>query len=155
MRVPSPGGFDMIRARWRSIAVCCTSFLIAVTASRAAAAQGTINGRITNEAGQPLADARVIVIGGTAAATTAEDGKYSLRNVPAGTFDIQALRVGFQSQKKSVTVTVGVAATADFSMKQAIVQLDEVVTTATGQQRKIELGNSIQTLGDVGKNVET
>ncbi len=36
----------------------------------------------------------------------------------------------------------------------AVAQLDEVVTTATGQQRKVELGNAISTLGDVGKTVE-
>jgi len=64
------------------------------------------------------------------------------------------LHVGYQSQKKTVTVTNGGTTTADFTMKQAIVQLDEVVTTATGQQRKVEIGNAIATLGDVSMKVE-
>ena len=32
--------------------------------------------------------------------------------------------------------------------------LQEIVTTATGQQRRVELGNAIATLGDVAKRVE-
>ena len=40
-------------------------------------------------------------------------------------------------------------------MSAAVVQLQEVVTTATGEQRKVELGNAISTLGDVNKRVET
>jgi TonB-linked SusC/RagA family outer membrane protein len=122
---------------------------------RVAGAQGTINGRISAEGNRPLADVRVIVISTSVSAVTNEEGKYSLKGVPAGRFDIQALHVGFQSQKKTVEVTAGQTITADFEMKQAVVQLDEVVTTATGQQRKVELGNSIQTLGDIGKKVET
>src|SRR6185295_12453175 len=86
-------------------------------------------------------------------AVTGEDGKYTLKNLPNGSVDIQALRVGFRSEKKTVVVS-GPSVTADFVLKQAIAQLDEVVTTATGQQRRVELGNSIQTLGNVAKNVE-
>ena len=50
------------------------------------------------------------------------------------------LRVGFRPQKKQVTVTAGAVVTADFEMSASIVQLDEIVTTATGQQRRVELG---------------
>jgi TonB-linked SusC/RagA family outer membrane protein len=123
-----------------------------MVAPRAVHAQGTITGKVTNEASAPLGDVRVLVIGTSVSAITGEDGKFTLHGVPNGSVDLQALRVGYQSQKK--TVQVSGASTADFVMKQAIVQLDEVVTTATGQQRKVELGNSIQTLGNVAKNVE-
>jgi outer membrane receptor for ferrienterochelin and colicin len=41
-----------------------------------------------------------------------------------------------------------------FQLSIAVAQLDEVVTTATGQQRRVELGNAVSTLGDVGKRVE-
>ena len=50
------------------------------------------------------------------------------------------LRVGFQSQKQTITVAATGTTTADFTMKVAVAQLQEVVTTATGQQRKVELG---------------
>jgi len=134
--------------------ICWTLAIFAVAFARLAPAQGTITGRIVTENSAPLGDARVIVVGTVASTTTNEDGKYALRGVPSGTFDIQALHVGFQSQKKTVTVTAGASIIADLVMKPAVVQLQEVVTTATGQQRKIELGNAIGTFGDVGKHVE-
>src|SRR5262245_31413958 len=116
----------MSRTRWTLFALA----VFAVGISRVAQAQGTITGRITAEGNQPLADARVIVVSTTVSATTNEDGRFTLKGVPSGTFDIQALHVGFQSQKKTVTVSAGASVTADFVMKQAIVQLAEIVTTA-------------------------
>ena len=45
-------------------------------------------------------------------------------------------------------------ATADFVMAAAPVQLDEIVTTATGEQRKLEVGNAVTTI-DAAKITET
>ena len=61
------------------------------------------------------------------------------------------LRVGFQPVKKTITVANGSTTNVDFEMTVAVAQLDEIVTTATGQQRKVELGNAVSTLGNVGK----
>jgi len=135
------------RTRW-------TLAIFAAALPRLALAQGTISGRVTTEGNVPLGDARVIVVSTGASEITGEDGRYTLKNVPSGTVDIQALRVGFQSQKRAITVTAAATTTADIVMKQAVVQLQEVVATATGQQRRIELGNAIGTFGDVGKHVE-
>ena len=137
----------MSRTRW-------TLAIFAAALPRLALAQGTISGRVTTEGNVPLGDARVIVVSTGASEITGEDGRYTLKNVPSGTVDIQALRVGFQSQKRAITVTAAATTTADIVMKQAVVQLQEVVATATGQQRRIELGNAIGTFGDVGKHVE-
>jgi TonB-linked SusC/RagA family outer membrane protein len=119
-------------------------------------AQASLTGRVTaTGTNEPLGDVRVMVIGTSAAASTGADGRYTLRSVSVGTISVRVIRVGYQEQKQSVSVTAGQAATLDFVMVPAIVQLQEIVTTATGQQRKVELGNSIATLGDVGKRVET
>src|SRR5262249_55005896 len=80
---------------------------------------------------------------------------FTLRNVPAGTVQLQALRVGYRSEKQPVTITAGQTTNVTFALTVAVAQLDEVVTTATGQQRRAEIGNAISTLGDVGKTVET
>jgi TonB-dependent SusC/RagA subfamily outer membrane receptor len=144
----------MHRARWRKSVVSGLVVVMALLAGRSAVAQGTITGRVTNEANQPLGDARIIIVGGNAGATTSEDGKYTLRNIAAGSVDLQVFHVGQQAMKRTVVVTNAATVTADFQMKQAIVQLQEIVTTATGEQRKVELGNAISTLGDVGLKVE-
>jgi len=129
---------------------------VALSAPALAAAQsGTITGRVVAASnGQPLAESRVFVVGTQAVATTNADGRYTLRTAP-GTFEVRVIRVGFQEQKKPVTVAANGSAVVDFSMAVAIVKLTEIVTTATGEQRRIELGHSVQTLGDIGNKVET
>ena len=107
----------------------------------AAWAQGTVTGRVTAQGtSEPLSDARVLALGTNAAASTAQDGKYTMHGVRAGTIEVQVLRVGYQPVKKTVTVTAGATVNLDFELPVAIVRLQDVVTTATGQQRKIELG---------------
>jgi TonB-linked SusC/RagA family outer membrane protein len=137
------------------LAASSAAVLLLAAAGSSLAAQGTITGVIT-AAGtqQPLGQSRVLIVGGNVVTTTGDDGKYTLRNVNGGTVTVEALHVGYQSQKKVVTVTNGQVTTADFTMVVAVVQLQEVVTTATGQQRRVELGNTVSTLGDVGKKVE-
>jgi len=121
----------------------------------AAWAQGTVTGRVTAQgSNQPLSDARVLALGTNAAANTDQDGRYTLRGVRSGTIEVQVLHVGYQPLKKTVTVTAGGTATTDFALTTAVVRLQDVVTTATGEQRKIELGHAVATLGDVSTRVE-
>src|SRR5947208_295047 len=112
-----------------------------------ASAQGTITGRITaTGTSEALGDARVLVVGTNAAAETDQNGNYRLTNVRSGNVDVQVLRVGYATQKKTVFVTAGGSQTIDFQMVVAVVKLQEMVTTATGQQRKVELGNALATI---------
>ncbi|MEP6494089.1 MAG: SusC/RagA family TonB-linked outer membrane protein [bacterium] len=115
--------------------------------------QATVSGKVTS-ANQPLADARVLVRGTSLTAQTNAAGQYTLRDVPIGAQSIQVLRVGYRAQTSSVTLAAGDIKTIDFVMDAAIVQLPDIVTTATGQQRRVELGNAVANLGDVTKRVE-
>ena len=117
-----------------------------------AVAQGTVSGRVTAQgSGEPLPESRVAVVGTNLVGLTTGDGRYSIRNVPAGAWTVRVLRVGYQEQKKSVTMTSGQNATLDFVLEQAVVQLSEVVTTATGEQRRVELGNAVSTIDASGR----
>src|ERR1044071_2919463 len=120
----------------------------------AQAQQATISGKITAAGtAQPLVEARVQVVGQSIVGSASADGRYTLRGVPPGTVDIRVIRVGYVEQKKSVTVPPGGTVTLDFTMETAIVKLQEVVTTATGEQRKVELGNTVAVI-DVARRVE-
>lgn len=125
-----------------------------VTPSLVFAQQASISGRVTAQGGEPLPDSRVYLVGSSLTVSTNAEGRYALRGVPVGNVEVRVIRVGYQEQKKSITVVAGTPATLDFAMQQAIVTLQEIVTTATGQQRRSELGNTIATLGDVAKKVE-
>lgn len=131
------------------------ALLAAVFVTTAAQAQGTITGTITTQGtNAPLQDVRVLITGTSLVATSGPDGKYTVRRVPAGTAEVNVLRVGFQAQKKPVRVIDGQTATLDFTMSQSVVQLEEVVTTATGEQRRVEIGNAVDNVA-VSKLTET
>jgi len=143
MKLMRPGG----RVTSAAVAVLLT------TSAAVAAAQGTIRGTVTAEGGVPLVEARVLVVGTSLVAVSGADGKYQIGRVPAGVAEVEVLRVGYQEQKKSVQITNNQAVTVDFSMAQSVVQLEQIVTTATGEQRRVELGNTVANV-DVAKATE-
>ena len=143
----------MTSGRWRLFASIGAALLL-TTAGRRADAQGTITGRVTALTGQALPESRVLLIGTTISASTSDDGRFTLRNVPAGPAQIQVLRVGYKSEKKTVTAAATGSVTADFVLDVAVAQLEEIVTTATGQQRRVELGNAVSTLGNLDTKVQ-
>lgn len=120
----------------------------------AASAQATLRGRIVDEAtAAPLGDARIQIVGTSLAASANADGRYVISNVPAGPVDVRVTHVGHGEQRQAIRVENGSAATLDFALKAAATVLDAVVATATGDQRKAELGNSIATI-DAARRVE-
>src|SRR3954462_15451168 len=129
--------------------------VLATSAAIAQGQQGSITGRITaTGSGEPLQESRVVLVGTSLFATAAQDGRYAIRNVPAGSYTVRVLRVGYEEQKKPVQLAAGEAVTLDFTMTPVVVRLTEVVTTATGEQRRVEQGNAIGTI-DAAKVVET
>lgn len=137
---------------WRPL---LAAFLIPVAPALASAQRATISGRVTTaEGAQPISDSRVSVVGTNITTSSNQDGRYVLAGVPKGNVEVRVLRVGFEAQKKTMTVAAGQQVTLDFSLKAIAIQLQEVVTTATGEQRRVELGSSIATLGNINKRVE-
>ncbi|HMI54737.1 MAG TPA: SusC/RagA family TonB-linked outer membrane protein [Gemmatimonadaceae bacterium] len=123
------------------------SFAIAVFIPALAIAQGT-TGTITGVAreegsGRPVPNARVTVVGTGISVPTRDDGTYIIRGAPAGAQEVRVLALGHAAQKLAVTVPAGGSATLDFTLTQTAIQLEQVVTTATGEQRKSEVGNDI------------
>ena len=149
----------MRSTRASSVGSHISSMLLALAvaiASPADGQQGSITGRVLAAGStQPLVDGRVMVAGTNLMTATNSDGQYTLRNVPAGAAIVRVIRVGYQEGRKAVTVSAGQVSTLDFALERAIVQLQEIVTTATGQQARSELGNAVTTLGDVNARVET
>ncbi len=119
---------------------------------------GSITGKVTDAAGgAPLEAARVLLTGTTTGTsrieTSGREGQYTFRNVVPGAYQLRVLRLGYRPDTGSVAVAEGEGATFDFAMEAAPVQLDEVVSTATGEQRKLEVGNVVSTI-DAAKVAE-
>ncbi len=121
----------------------------------ALAQQGTVAGRVTDQAnGQPLAGARVTLMGTSLIAQTNVEGRYTLSRVPGGQVTVRASAVGFGAASRVVTVNPGETAVVDLALALSPYSLDEVVITSTGDQAKREVGNSIARI-DAAKLVET
>lgn len=146
-------------ATWRRWSVATLAALGLFTASSRAIAQGTsgtITGRVTDAAsGNPLAGAAVRVGTTQLGSQTADDGRYTIRGVPAGTVQLQVNRIGYEAGKITVTVTAGGTATADVKLSQAAFSLSEVVVTVTGAQKKAEIANTVASVDIAAKAEET
>src|SRR5689334_23245626 len=129
--------------------------LVGVTPPCAAQGQqGVLTGLVVDQAdGSPLESARVLLSGTSQIQTTNREGRFTFRDVAPGTREIRVLRVGYKPAVQTVAVVAGQTATLSFSLTPAAVQLDELVTTATGEQRKLEIGNTVTTI-DAAKVAE-
>ncbi len=90
-------------------------------------AQTTVNGSVSDDSGQPLPGANVIVVGTTTGTVTDFDGKFTLTVNQAPPFSIQASSVGFASLTAEVTTN---PQTIDFVLKEGT-ELDEIVISAS------------------------
>ncbi len=105
---------------------------------------GGISGRISDaSSGQPIPSAQVTIVGTTLVTQTNDSGRYTLRAVRPGAAEVRVLRVGYSEQRSSVNVVAGQTATLDLRMQAVTLTLSPVVTTATGDQRRVEVGNAI------------
>ncbi len=115
-----------------------------MVASAAQAQRGSIRGRVTEEGNdRPIPQTQVGIVGSTIGALTDGDGRYVLNSVAPGQVTVRVVRIGYGGQSKTVTVAAGETATVDFQLASVAMKLNPIVTTATGQQRRIEVGNAI------------
>lgn len=111
----------------------------------AQAGTGVVEGRVTQaDNGRPVSTARVLVVGTSLRAETNEAGEFRIAGVPARQVELRARLIGFSPLSKTVVVTPGEIARADFQLSQSALQLDQVVVTGTGQQVEArKLGNTV------------
>lgn len=93
---------------------------------------GKISGRVVDaETGEGLPGVNVVIVGSTQGATTDVDGYYSILQVKPGTHDLRASFVGYTVvTTEGVRVVVDKTTTVDFSLRESVVEGDEVVVTA-------------------------
>jgi iron complex outermembrane receptor protein len=133
---PSPA-----HARRRSLpGLLLTLALTLVTAppAHAQTQTGRITGIVTDSSRLPVPGAQVRVVGTTAAATSDEDGRFTIPNIAPGTYTVRVQRVGQQPQTvPNVTVRAGADTRVDVVMSHAVVSLAGVVVSASRRTEKI------------------
>ena len=126
--------------KWLTIVLVClmTSFTIN--------AQTSVTGTVTDEAGEPLVGASVVVPGTTVGASTDIDGNFKL-NVAQGK-KIRVSYVGYVSKEVEVK-----GSHLNIALKEDNEVLDEVVVIGYGTMKKKDLTGSITTVNSKDLNV--
>ncbi len=121
-------------------ALAAAALLLGLAASAAWAQTGTISGKVTDaRGGFPVGGARVQAITGTTIAASTisrEDGTYRL-TVPAGSYTVGVLRIGYAPARvANVTVTAGGTTATDVQLTETATELNPVVTVASRKEEK-------------------
>lgn len=96
----------------------------------------TVSGRVSGNDGASLSMASVTIEGLNRGEVADVNGVYRITDIPAGTYSISTIVVGYKKQTKEITVKAGQNATLDFSLEEEIHGLEEV--TITGEKSKAQ-----------------
>lgn len=88
---------------------------------------GTIQGRVLEKAtGAPLENVNVYVSGTTWGTATDKNGYFKIKALPAGTHEVVASIIGYESQTGVVTLREGQSYNIEFKLKEAHYELESV-----------------------------
>ena len=115
----------------RTFAFAAVALAVGATALHAQAT-GKVEGRVNDEAGAPIANASVTIIGTAFTALTNPQGYYFINNVPAGTYEMRAAFIGYRALRAAgVRVLAGQTLTQDFSLTATTVELPDLTVSTT------------------------
>src|SRR5256885_7459477 len=118
---------------------------MAEQAGSAAPETGVIAGVVTaQETGVALAEVRVSVLGTNLAATADHEGRFSIAQVPPGTYRLQARLIGYSvAQVADIVVGAGQTVNASIRLQPLPVALQEVVVVGYGTQVRRDVTGSV------------
>ena len=128
-------------------------FLITLCAAATvsfAGVTGILAGKVTDQEGNPVAGATVRVIGTTRGAMTKLDGKYTVININAGSYDVRVTAVGFDTVTKRVSIVADQTLTLNVSLSSGGgVQMKVIDVSAEREMvRSTDIGTTRVTKGE-------
>lgn len=120
----------------------------AMSVDAAAQQQGMVSGTVVDASTrQPLVGAQVYIVGTNRNSITNQEGRFLITGVGVGEQTVRASLIGYSAASQVVRVQAGQTATVEIALEVSMLQLDELVVTATGTQlRRREIGNSVATI---------
>lgn len=108
---------------------------------------GIVTGTVRDVAAKhPIRGATVALDGAKSGVTTDNNGVFKITGVAPGTHRVIVRRIGYEMSSTTVDVVDGETATLTVALTEVVSRLTDVVTTAIGQQRRLEVGNVISHL---------
>lgn len=119
----------------RAVAVLA-SILFLLPGPAAAQETGRISGRILDEdTARPLGLARISIESLSTGTTSDVDGRWSIDDVPAGTYDVAIRLIGYATKTVTgVAVTAGQVTAVDISVPRQAVEVQELTVTVADER---------------------
>ncbi len=120
---------------------------VSASSAKSKSTVGGVSGRVVDSAtGKGLGGVTVLVNGTKLSVTTDNDGLFTLRGISVGTHVLTVRQIGYMSATYNIAIVEGTQIAVRITLAPASTQLAGVVTTATGVQRRVEIGNSVTRL---------
>ncbi len=122
-----------VNAFVRTARTCVLAALISGLGAGTVLAQvsGKLEGTVRDQAGAPIANAQVFIVGTTFATTTNPDGYYFLNNVPIGRVTLQASFIGYKAtQIEGLNILSNQTATQDVTLEATPFEVEEITVVA-------------------------
>lgn len=111
-----------------------TFLLILQFLSFAAFSQITVKGKVTDQKGNPLPGAAVIIKGSLLGVSTNAEGDYEIKNLKAGHYQFVASFLAFESLTQEIDLKSDMV--LDFALQNSVILSDEVLVSATRADSK-------------------
>ncbi len=102
------------------------------------AQSGSVRGTVSDELGNSLPGANVVLEGTTLGASTDDLGQYVILDVPVGEYTARVSYIGYTASSQSTSVVTGVASTADFTLKASQLLASDIIVTAGKRSEKMQ-----------------
>ncbi|OYT16238.1 MAG: hypothetical protein B7C24_08830 [Bacteroidetes bacterium 4572_77] len=94
---------------------------------------GTLTGKVVDEDGKGKIGANVFIVGTTRGTKVLRpDGKYDVRGIPAGSYDVKVTYIGFEPVIKNVRISADGVATLNFTLSEGSSTTDTIVVIGIG-----------------------
>jgi len=117
--------------RWGRVLLAVVALAVGAQALWAQGTTGKVEGTVNDPSGQPVAGAQVLVRGTSLGAVTNSSGYYFINSVPAGTYTLMAVYIGFQpNEVRNVRVLADQTLTVNFNLQSAV-ELGAITVTVS------------------------
>src|SRR5215510_309107 len=107
------------------------ALFVAVVPAYAQQTAGKVEGTVTDQAGGPLANAQVIVVGTSFGSVTDAKGYYFINNIPVGSYTLRAQFIGYAPHEvQNVRILGGQTITEDIRLQPSAVVVSGVTVTS-------------------------
>ena len=129
-----------------SLVAIASSGLWALPPAPVSGQTGTVTGTVRSAVGaRALSGTQVHFPALERGGLTTEAGRFLLQNIPVGTYELRAERLGFQPMSQSVDVTAGATIVVDFSLEERAISMEGIVVTGVAAETpEVELPFTVE-----------